>query len=958
MRVVGSHRLRQPQRTAVSACIATAVEGLERRLLFAVAGDLDPTFGAGGRVLTDFPASSIDATWSTALQSHGGIVTLSGGVGNGTRLSRYTADGVLDTTFGAGGSTTVPFPVATLAVRADNRIVLAGAADANSVRIARYTAGGQVDTTFGGGDGEVVQPYFGGPLSTVKSISKLLIEPNSNRIYLAGTALRDTYDFALAAFNEDGSRYDFFGNDGQYNTFADFGHVDLLNDAALAPNGDIVAVGSWTVSDSHHPYYAGDYAVVRWDQSGIPVSSFGGTGTGTGRTTVQFGVGQDPDSLFDTAQSVTFDAAGNIVVAGRSYDAENDGPFVTSVARLTPGGALDATFSPGGAEGDGRALLSLTDNSFDTVNTVAVLPAGKILIGSAVPGGSGADFALARLTSTGALDTTFGVAGKVTTDFGADDRPRTLLIQSGKAVLAGGSTLPTANPGDAQSRLAMARYGLDNAPPPQAPFGGTPISLAGTLQFENFDEGGEGVAYHDTDAANIGGAYRATGVDVQAIPAGGFNVGFAKAGEWVEYTVSVPQDGSYDVDVRLASLKGGGKFRFEVDGAAVGALVTAPNTGGWEKYATVRVNAVPLTSGTHVLRLVMAGNDSTGYVANFDSARFTRRNAMVQTPFGGKAVTTPGRIELENFDDGGEGVAYHDTDAVNQAGAYRNTGVDVEAIPAASGGGFNLGYAKAGEWTEYTFVVPPDQAGAYDLHLRYAAPRAGEVEVEIDGDVVGGVPVTLRNTASWQTYDDAYPAFNYELSAGTHVLRLNQVKNGAYGYVANYDYLEFTRYRDPYYYTPFNPGETIQAEDFDRGGEGVTYHDAEASNLGAAPYRAAEGVDIEPATDAGGGYNVGYTKAGEWLEYAITNPTGADAFVGLDVRLASLRAGGRFHFEVDGKTVAGFTAPATGSWQTYTTLGTAKNIRLTPGHHTLRLVMDQNNSIGYVANFNWMKLVG
>ena len=48
------------------------------------------------------------------------------------------------------------------------------------------------------------------------------------------------------------------------------------------------------------------------------------------------------------------------------------------------------------------------------------------------------------------------------------------------------------------------------------PFNGTPVNLPATIQAENFDNGGEGVAYHDNDAANQGGAYRQTGVDVEA----------------------------------------------------------------------------------------------------------------------------------------------------------------------------------------------------------------------------------------------------------------------------------------------------------------------------------------------------------------------------------------------------------------------------------------------------------
>src|SRR5262249_33467388 len=76
-----------------------------------------------------------------------------------------------------------------------------------------------------------------------------------------------------------------------------------------------------------------------------------------------------------------------------------------------------------------------------------------------------------------------------------------------------------------------------------------------------------------------------------------------------------------------------------------------------------------------------------------------------QTPFGGVAAAIPGKIEAENFDDGGEGVAYHDTDATQFGGAYRtNVGVDIETT-TDTGGGFAIGRIRAGEWVEYTVNV-------------------------------------------------------------------------------------------------------------------------------------------------------------------------------------------------------------------------------------------------------------
>ena len=99
-------------------------------------------------------------------------------------------------------------------------------------------------------------------------------------------------------------------------------------------------------------------------------------------------------------------------------------------------------------------------------------------------------------------------------------------------------------------------------------FGGTPAPLPGRLEAEHFDDGGEGVAYHDTTAANEGGAFRATGVDLQATAdaGGGYAIGFARAGEWVEYTVDVAAAGTYDLDLRVAATGAGGAVRVAFGG--------------------------------------------------------------------------------------------------------------------------------------------------------------------------------------------------------------------------------------------------------------------------------------------------------------------------------------------------------------------------------------------------------
>src|SRR6185503_15566476 len=81
----------------------------------------------------------------------------------------------------------------------------------------------------------------------------------------------------------------------------------------------------------------------------------------------------------------------------------------------------------------------------------------------------------------------------------------------------------------------------------QAPWGGTARAIPGVLQAEDVDSGGEGVAYHDDSAGNLGGAYRSDDVDVinETGGAGALVIGAFNPGEWIEYTVNVAAAGSY-----------------------------------------------------------------------------------------------------------------------------------------------------------------------------------------------------------------------------------------------------------------------------------------------------------------------------------------------------------------------------------------------------------------------------
>lgn len=478
----------------------------------------------------------------------------------------------------------------------------------------------------------------------------------------------------------------------------------------------------------------------------------------------------------------------------------------------------------------------------------------------------------------------------------------------------------------------------------QAPYLGTPFSIPGTIQAEDFDNGGEGVAYHDVDPENWrGNVYRTSAVEVAATSdiGGGYNVGYTRASEWLEYTLNVAQAGTYTLEVRVASDGVGGTIHFEVDGIDATGPMSIPNTGGWQNWTTLS-RTVQLNAGTHVLRLMQDANGASGSIGNINWIRFSAPTAAPQTPYGGIAWSLPGTIQAEDFDNGGEGVAYHDVEPENLRGnVYRTSAVEVAATSDV-GGGYNLGYTRPGEWLEYSVQV--DAAQTYRLEVRVASEgQGGTFHIEFNGvDRTG--PIAVPNTGAWQNWTTVSRDISVE--AGAQVVRLVLDSAGSSGSIGNINWFRLTTASGHAI-----PG-TIQAEDFDDGGEGVAYHDTDTSNNGGA-YRSTA-VDIQATQDAGGGYDVGWTRPGEWLRYTVN--VAVAGYYTFDVRVASDGAGGTFHVEIDGADWSGaITVPNTGGWQNWTTV-TRTGLYLPAGSHTLRLVQDSGGpTSGSVGNINWMR---
>jgi hypothetical protein len=137
-----------------------------------------------------------------------------------------------------------------------------------------------------------------------------------------------------------------------------------------------------------------------------------------------------------------------------------------------------------------------------------------------------------------------------------------------------------------------------------------PHKIPGRIEAEDYDNGGEGVAYHDADAVNNGGQYRQDGVDVKTTgdaQGGGYDVGWTNTDEWLEYTIDSVKADKYDINLRCGSAVAGAQVRVKLDGATLGTI-TVPNLGNWNDKQAVTIAGVTLTAGTmKMLRIEITG---------------------------------------------------------------------------------------------------------------------------------------------------------------------------------------------------------------------------------------------------------------------------------------------------------------------------------------------------------------
>ena len=401
--------------TPFRAFLATAtilILLLSGQIAQAVDGDLDPTFGTDGKVLTDFDHST-DIANAVAVQADGKLVVVGTTYQNNDfsdedfAVARYNPDGTLDKTFGIGGKVQTDFPglaavASSVVVQPDGKIVVAGGAFPlftflGDFKVVRYNSNGSLDTSFGNG-GIVTTSFPEGSYAFDLALQA------DGKVIAAGTVFVDfnpgdssNTDFALARYNPDGTPDATFGDGGQVST--DFlGMEDDAFSILIQPDGKIVAVGS-----ANDPATFYDFAAVRYLSNGTLDTTFGVAG----KVHTDFG-----DQNFDRARSAALQPDGEIVAAGFAIS-QNGGVQNFAVARYTSNGVLDTSFGT-----DGMMQIDF-GSCCQSANKVLLQPDGKIIaVGYANTESSDSDFLLARLTSDGSLDPTFGVDGKVRTSFG------------------------------------------------------------------------------------------------------------------------------------------------------------------------------------------------------------------------------------------------------------------------------------------------------------------------------------------------------------------------------------------------------------------------------------------------------------------------------------------------------------------------------------------------------------
>ena len=322
---------------------------------------------------------------------------------------------------------------------------------------------------------------------------------------------------------------------------------------------------------------------------------------------------------------------------------------------------------------------------------------------------------------------------------------------------------------------------------PAKPFHGTPITLPGKLEAEDFDEGENSIAYYDNDNKNEGSnVYRKTAIDIDKNDADGWVVGWTYSGEWMQYTVKVDEEQMMLWTARVASGTPGSAFRIYMGDTDLTGKITVPQTASnaWNTYTELKGRTkVAMPAGTYNLRIMIEGNSCNIDYVMFETAT---GDEVFTTPYTGEPATIPGIIEAENYDmtiPGFVAETYGDNDSNHEGDTvFRNS----DAVDIYKGnGGIVIGMTLQNEWLTYTVNIENTQKYYWGA-VASSGSNGSAFHLYIDDKDISG-KINVANTGSWDTYKLITGETKIELPQGTHTLKL--VIDGSY---CNIDKLVFS----------------------------------------------------------------------------------------------------------------------------------------------------------------------
>lgn len=409
---------------------------------FSQSGEIDTTFGLNGKVVTGF-GSNNNAANAIAFQPDGKFIVggtyVSNHGENDFALIRFNSDGTLDTTFGSDGKVVTDFNnnnynyINSIYVLTDGKIMVTGASGmvslSSKLTIVRYNNDGTIDTSFGN-NGKLMSSLI--PFTVFGN--KLVFQPDGK--FLITSVKQYNFDpnyyFGVERYTPDGILDTTFGIEGQ--AVSSFGTGQSIPvSLALQPDGKIVVVGRY------QPTNARQTAIMRFTADGVIDTSF----DGDGKVVTNFGNGSVSEGM-----EVFVNPDGKIIVAGIVHTS----PRNFGLVQYNSNGSLDTSF-----DSDGKAMTALTD-FYENISSITKQSDGKFLVvirsdNSAL---TSSDFVVRRFNSSISLDTTFGINGQISTtfDIGLNQSQSAGIAADGKIMVVGKSTLTEVGNSD----FAIARY--------------------------------------------------------------------------------------------------------------------------------------------------------------------------------------------------------------------------------------------------------------------------------------------------------------------------------------------------------------------------------------------------------------------------------------------------------------------------------------------------------------------